>query len=453
MSLDVALPEIVGQGFIELLDRVYQTGEAHIGRSTPVTLARGEHGEPEEVFVDFIYQPMLDDTGVINGIAVIAHEVTALALARREAETANRAKDEFLAMLGHELRNPLAPISTALQLMRLKPNVGAERERAVIERQVQHLIGLVDDLLDVSRITRGKVELRLVPIALADALARSIEIASPLFEQQRHQLDVDVPRDLFVLADLGRIGQIISNLLTNAAKYTPPGGRVVVRGRRAGARVELSISDNGIGIDASMLERIFEPFIQTQQSLERSQGGLGLGLAIVANLVKLHGGTVRAKSDGRGRGTELLVSLPALDVPQTSAAAPAQSAVIATNGMGRVLVVDDNVDAAEMLKDLLVTVGYDVSLAHDGPAALEIAETFRPQIGVLDLGLPVMDGFELARSLQRQTHLGAPKLIALTGYGQSEDRAKTAEAGFAAHLVKPVDFEKLRALMERLLER
>jgi len=452
MSLDVALPEIVGQGFIELLDRVYETGEAHIGRSTPVTLARGEHGEPEEVFVDFIYQPMLDDTGVINGIAVIAHDVTALALARREAETANRAKDEFLAMLGHELRNPLAPISTALQLMRLKPNVGAERERAVIERQVQHLIGLVDDLLDVSRITRGKVELRLVPIALADALARSIELASPLFEQQRHRLDVDVPRGLFVLADLGRLAQIISNLLTNAAKYTQPGGRVVVRGRRAGARVELSISDNGIGIDASMLERIFEPFIQTQQSLERSQGGLGLGLAIVSNLVKLHGGTVRAKSDGRGRGSELLVSLPALDTPEMSAV-PTEPPVMQIDGKGRVLVVDDNVDAAEMLKELLVKVGYDVSLAHDGLAALEIAETFRPQIGVLDLGLPVMDGFELARSLQMRTHLGAPKLIALTGYGQSEDRAKTAEAGFAAHLVKPVNFETLRALMEQLLER
>ena len=451
LSVAEALPEVVAQGFIALLDRVYQTAEPYVGRSTPVTLRRGPEGDAEDVFVDFIYQPMLDDAGAVIGIAVIAHEVTALALAQRQAETANRAKDEFLAMLGHELRNPLAPISTALQLMRLKSNVGAERERAVIERQVQHLIGLVDDLLDVSRITRGKVELRVAPVSLADALARSIEVASPVFEQQRHTLDVDVPRDLFVTADLGRLSQIISNLLTNAAKYTPPGGRVTVRGRRAGDRVELSVADNGIGIDPSMLELIFEPFIQTRQSLERSQGGLGLGLAIVTNLVKLHGGTVRARSDGRGTGSEFVMSLPGLAMPAPVEVAAAQVSPGRRTGRGRVLVVDDNVDAAEMLRDLLVSAGYEVAIAHDGVEALKIVETFRPQLGVFDLGLPVMDGFELARSIQGRTDLAAPKLVALTGYGQSEDRAKTAAAGFAAHLVKPVDFEKLRAMIDRLL--
>jgi CheY-like chemotaxis protein/two-component sensor histidine kinase len=335
--------------------------------------------------------------------------------------------------------------------MKVKSNVGAERERAVIERQVQHLIGLVDDLLDVSRITRGKVDLRLAPVALADALTRSIEVASPVFEEHRHQLDVDVPQDLLVLADAGRIAQIISNLLTNAAKYTPPGGRVVVRGRRVGGHIELSVADTGIGIAEPMLETIFQPFIQTRQSIARSQGGLGLGLAIVSNLVELHGGTVRAKSEGRGRGSEFVVTLPALDTAMNEEQPPAPLDAPKAAGNGRVLVVDDNVDAAEMLRELLVTVGYNVTVAHDGPEALDVAETFRPQLGILDLGLPVMDGFELAHLLKSRTHLGSPKLVALTGYGQHEDVAKTSAAGFAAHLVKPLDFERLRTLMEELL--
>ncbi len=450
-SVAEAIPEVVDQGFVALLDRVYQTGEPYIGRSTPVMLERGPDGTSEQTYIDFIYQPLYDDAGVVFGIAVIAHEVTALAIAQQQAESANRAKDEFLAMLGHELRNPLAPISTALQLMRLKSNVGAERERAVIERQVKHLVALVDDLLDVSRITRGKVELRLAPVALAEALARSIEVASPLFEEQRHQLDVDVPRDLFVMADASRLAQIITNLLTNAAKYTPPGGRIVVRGRAEEDRAVLSIVDTGIGIDPSMLETIFEPFIQTRQSIERSQGGLGLGLAIVANLVKLHGGTVHARSEGRGRGSELVVSLPRLAMPASATEQASAEPETQPHAKARVLVVDDNVDAADMLRDLLVSIGYDVELAHDGLSAIDVAEKFRPDVGILDIGLPVMDGFELAQSLRAKPHLSATKLVALTGYGQREDRAKTAEAGFAAHFVKPVDFDKLRALIEQLV--
>jgi CheY-like chemotaxis protein len=228
---------------------------------------------------------------------------------------------------------------------------------------------------------------------------------------------------------------------------------VAVRGRRVGGRVELSVVDTGIGIAPSMLETIFQPFVQTRQSIARSQGGLGLGLAIVSNLVELHGGTVLAKSAGRGQGSEFIVTLPAIDAPTNDEAPSPPSDALGAPGNGRLLIVDDNVDAAEMLRDLLVAIGYDVSVAHDGPAALEVAETFRPQLGILDLGLPVMDGFELAHQLQARTHLGSPKLVALTGYGQAEDVAKTSAAGFAAHLVKPLDFARLRALMEELLER
>ncbi|MEJ7601304.1 MAG: response regulator [Kofleriaceae bacterium] len=445
-----ALPEVVAQGFIDLLDRVYRTGEPFVGRSMPIDLARGDRRETERVFVDFIYQPLVESDGRVSGIAAIAHDVSALAMANQAAEDANRAKDEFLAMLGHELRNPLAPISTALELMRMRPGLGAERERAVIERQVRHMAGLVDDLLDVSRITRGKVELRIAVVEIADVIARSVEVASPMLDEQRHELVIDVPRGLFVQGDAARLAQITSNLITNAAKYTPKQGRIVVRAQRDGANIIITVTDNGIGIEAGMLARVFEPFAQTRQSLDRSQGGLGLGLAIVHNLVSLHGGTVRAESAGPGRGSELMVSLPAHELSsELPAPAVPQRAMHST--AGRVLIVDDNVDAAEMLKELLAIDGHDIEVAHDAPGALEVADAFRPHIAVLDLGLPVVDGFELARLLRDRPASAAANIIALTGYGQAEDRKKTSEAGFVAHLVKPVDIEELRALIGRLL--
>ncbi|HEY0194924.1 MAG TPA: ATP-binding protein, partial [Kofleriaceae bacterium] len=442
------VPELAEQGFVAILERVYRTGERYVGRSVPIQLRRPPAGAPAEMFFDIVYQPLFDASGQVTGIASFGHDVTPIASARRDAEVANRAKDEFLAMLGHELRNPLAPITTALELMRIRPGVGGERERAVIERQVQHLIGLVDDLLDISRITRGKVELRPAAVELAEVVARSVEVSSPLLEEHRHALHVDVPLGLTVLGDPTRLAQIVSNLLTNSAKYTPRGGQLAVRGWRDGVYVFVRVSDNGIGIEPGMLRRIFEPFAQERQAIDRARGGLGLGLAIVDNLTKLHGGSVTATSDGRGHGSAFTVMLPALDaIPE---AIPAELATRApAAGDARILIVDDNVDAAQLLADLLEAGGYTTLVAHDGPSGLTAAAGFQPRLAIVDIGLPVMDGYELGRLL-RADHAEL-QVVALTGYGQPEDRARTAALGFAAHLVKPIDIAQLRQTIARLL--
>ena len=305
-----ALPELEGQGIYELLDGVYQSGEPFVGRSVRVMIQR-RRSAPEEAFFDFVYQPLFDDVAHVTGIAIVAFDVTELTNARRDAEAANRAKDEFLAMLGHELRNPLAPILTALQLMRLRNESAAERERTIIERQVNHMVSLVDDLLDVSRITRGKVQLKRERIDLADIVAKAIEMTSPAIESRRHLLTVDVPRGLVVDGDAARLAQVTANLLTNAAKYTDPGGQIAVSGSADRTpRLCLSVIDNGRGIAPDMLPRIFDLFAQERQEIDRSDGGLGLGLAIVKSLVRAHGGTVEAHSDGKNRGARFSIRMP-----------------------------------------------------------------------------------------------------------------------------------------------
>ncbi|MGE3275198.1 MAG: ATP-binding protein [Vicinamibacterales bacterium] len=453
-----ALPELADQGIFELLDAVYQSGEPYVGRSLPVTLNRGPEGLPEESFFDFVYQPLFDAGGAVEGIAVVVYEVTELTRARREAEAANRAKDEFLAILGHELRNPLAPILTALQLLRLRGVEAGQRERDVIERQVRHLVTLVDDLLDVSRITRGKVDLQRSTVDLAEVVARAIETASPLLEQYRHELHVDVrPRPLLVSADPARLAQVVANLLTNAAKYTNPGGYVTVAAWAEGPDAVVCVRDTGIGIDPDVLPRVFELFVQEPQALDRARGGLGLGLAIVQSLVRLHGGTITASSDGRGQGAEFTVRLPDA-VVSTHAPAPVTTPapappVAERESRGRILVVDDNQDAANLLVTALGAYGFTAQAAYDGPAALAAASGFEPDVAVLDLGLPVMDGYELARLFQDDARLRDVRLIAATGYGQERDRQRTTEAGFAAHLVKPLDLPALFTLLESMTTR
>ena len=315
-----ALPELEGQGIFELLDGVYQSGEPFVGRSVRVMIQR-RGSAPEEAFFDFVYQPLFDDVAHVTGIAVVAFDVTELTNARRDAEAANRAKDEFLAMLGHELRNPLAPILTALQLMRLRNESAAVRERTIIERQVNHMVSLVDDLLDVSRITRGKVQLKRERIDLADIVAKAIEMTSPAIESRRHLLTVDVPRGLVVDGDAARLAQVTANLLTNAAKYTDPGGQIAVSGSSENAQAVLSVADSGRGIAPDMLPRIFDLFAQERQEIDRSDGGLGLGLAIVKNLIRAHGGTVEAHSDGKNRGARFIIRIPlaarAAEEPET----------------------------------------------------------------------------------------------------------------------------------------
>lgn len=365
--------------------------------------------------------------------------------AREEAEAANRAKDEFLAVLGHELRNPLSPIVTSLALMERRGPELFVRERSVIQRQVDHMLRLVDDLLDVARIARGKVELKRRPMQLAEAVSRAIELASPLLEQRSHRLVVTVPQDgLPILADEHRIVQAITNLLTNAARYSEPGRTVAILARRMGDRALLEVMDEGIGIPEPLLPRIFDQFVQGERRLERAQGGLGLGLALVKSFVELHGGSVQARSSGPDQGSTFSIELPLHEGDEgRSAAAPRiQSAGEAR----RVLVVDDNVDAAQLLSELLTLAGHEVRVAHDGPGALDVANGFNFQIAFLDLGLPVMDGWELARRLREREGQERPMLVAITGYGQEADRARSREVGFDHHLVKPVDGAALLSL-------
>ncbi len=595
LTIRKAFPDLVGQGYFELLDRVFETGEAFHARGELVKLARQADGTSlDDGYYDFVYQPFRDTDQAVKGIMVLGFEVadrvqalraikdgeerlrlaieasaignwemdldtgsivrsvrfdeifgyiespatwgyrqfldhvlpsqraavessfnsavgaagawivecgitkqdgtpgwlevrgqlrpsrdgrpmrmfgTAIdvtfrktleaerqalmireSAARREAEAANRSKDEFLAMLGHELRNPLAPIVTALHLLRLRDGDRNQKERSVIERHVTHLGRLVDDLLDVSRITSGKIELKRQPIELAEVVAKAIELVSPMLEQRRHELVVNVPyHGVAVDGDMTRLAQVISNLLANAAKYTEPGGRVTIIAERIAEDIVLRVCDTGIGIAPAMLPRVFDFFVQEAQALSRSQGGLGLGLAIVRSLVGLHGGTVSAASAGLGRGTELTVRLPAIDLPSSSAVASVPAAAFAIRPSARcssVLIVDDNEDAAELLEEALEGWGYTARVAYDGPAAMQLVTEFTPDVALLDIGLPVMDGYELARLLKQIPSLRRTYLVALTGYGQETDRQRSRAAGFDAHLVKPIDMTVLQSLIK-----
>jgi PAS domain S-box-containing protein len=371
------------------------------------------------------------------------------AAARSDAERANRAKDEFLAMLGHELRNPLAPMLTALQLMRLRGL--KSREQDVLERQVRHLARMVDDLLDVSRITRGTIELRKHVIELHDIVARALELAGPLLDQRRNHVDVRVPQQgLVISADHDRMAQVVANLLTNAAKYSEPGSRIVVQGDRIDDRVHLSVQDQGVGIPADMLAHVFDAFVQHGQSVERAGGGLGLGLAIVRSMVAAHGGTVRAESEGLNRGSRFIIELDAAGIMDTSNGV-AEAALFESNDAPshpKVLVVDDNEDAAVMLCAALQQLGYVVESASDGPAALAQVDAFQPATVLLDIGLPLMDGYEVARRLRARHDARPVRIIAVTGYGQAPDRQRALAAGFDEHLVKPIDLHRLQHIID-----
>ena len=335
--------------------------------------------------------------------------------------------------------------------MKLQGSDGSEVTRTIIERQVHHLTRLVDDLLDVSRIARGKVELKTVIVEFAEVLAKAIEMASPLIEQRAHTLSVHVPaRGLRINADPTRVSQVISNLLTNAAKYTPPGGQITVHAEHVDDDVVLRVRDTGIGIAPEVLPHIFDLFVQDRQAIDRSQGGLGIGLAIVRNLVERHGGSVSAQSEGPGRGSEFVVRLPwaaQANVVATADPAPASTVRATLREVPRVLVVDDNEDGSTMLAKALAHNGHETRIAHDAPTALRVAAEFLPDVAVVDIGLPVMDGYELAAHLRDIPGLAGLRLIALTGYSQESDRRKSREAGFHHHLVKPIDIDALEDVM------
>ena len=362
----------------------------------------------------------------------------------------DRRKDEFLAMLAHELRNPLAPVQVAVQLLQQGKGSAASDHHAheVIARQTRHMARLVDDLLDLSRITRGKIELRRERVDLHALIRRATDLAQPQVLAKRHQLVVELSDGpMWIDADPVRIEQVLANLINNAAKYTDPGGVVTVQASRLGGGLELVVRDTGIGIAPEMLAGIFELFVQEKRASDRSQGGLGIGLTLVKQLVELHGGVVSAHSEGFGKGSEFRVRLPVPTDMREEAAPPApqQSA-----GSLRVLVVDDNVDAADTLAELLESWGHVVRSAHDGLQGLEEAQRFEPDVVLLDIGLPRMDGLEVARRLRSRPGEPRTVLVALTGYGQAEDRARSLEAGFDHHLTKPVDLDTLVRVLEQV---
>lgn len=445
------VPELE-EGFGALLREVMQTGVPLVGRDARL------QGLGQDTYWTFLYAPLRGAGDRVEGVIAICTDVTEQVEARKRlqslaeaAESANRTKDEFLAMLGHELRNPLSPIVTALELMRLRR--GPSREQEIIERQVRHLTRLVDDLLDVSRITRGKIELMPQEIELVDVVHRAIELVSPLLEQQRDQLQVDIPRvGMAINADPARMAQVFANLLTNAAKYSPSGSRIAISTERIGDKVLVHVQDQGVGIEPEMLGKVFDMFFQRRQTPDRSGGGLGLGLAIAKSLVELHRGVVSAASEGRGKGSTFTVGLPLLAEDRLPAKRPETARPPRRRIEGhrtRILVVDDNGDAAEMLRQALRRLDYEVDVAHDGPAAIEHARAFHPEVALVDIGLPVMDGYEVARRLgQARKRREELHLIALTGYGQQGDRERSAAAGFERHLVKPVDLAELDTILQ-----
>ncbi len=444
-----ALPEVVSQGFVELLDQVFETGEPHFGTASPIVLEHGPRAHDERVFLDFVYQPVRNSEGDVTGIFVSGYDVTERVVTGESLRDEQLRKDEFLAMLGHELRNPLSAIQNASELLSRNADSDAPT-RAVgdlLGRQVTQLRRLVDDLLDVSRISKGRIELKHEVFDLGEAVGLAIEIAQPLLDSRRHEFTKDLCDErLYVKGDRARVVQSIANVLTNAAKYTEPGGSVRLAVRPQGERGVIEVSDNGVGIPADLLPKVFDLFVQADRAADRSQGGLGIGLSIVRRLLELHGGDVSAHSDGDGRGATFrlrlpLTSMPAMPKPDAGRAAASSKAL-------RVLVVDDNVDSADSLAELLRCAGYCAEAAHGAREALDKSAELETEIVLLDIGLPDMDGYEVARRLRDRQ--GKIRILALTGYGQARDVERALRGGFDAHMTKPVAFDELQRLLANL---
>lgn len=397
--------------------------------------------------------PLFDMNGEVRGVVAAIVDISARKRLEEELREADQRKDEFLAMLAHELRNPLAPIRNATHILG-RPGLTGEqagRARAVLERQVEHLVRLVDDLLDVSRILRGKVELRMEIFDLREAIRRGVETAQPLFDARDQRLQVALPAEgIPVNGDPVRLTQVVANLLTNAAKFTPNGGSIALRLSRQRHHALIEVQDTGQGIPADLLPRIFDLFVQGDRSAARTQGGLGIGLTLVRSLSEMHGGTVSVESPGEGLGSRFLVQLP-LHRQGDSGSTSGGTEDDMTAGSGRVLIVDDNQDAVESLAFLLEAEGYEVRTAGDGPSALAIVETYTPTAVILDIGLPGMNGHEVARQLRARPTTRDVLMICLSGYGQENDRKQSEEAGFDHHFVKPVDPGKLLAVLGQRL--
>jgi PAS domain S-box-containing protein len=402
-----------------------------------------------------------DPRGQPVAIATVSQDVTerrrmedSLRGLAADLADADRRKDEFLATLAHELRNPLAPLTNTLEFLKRSSNQDASVRRGLdtMERQLEQLVRLVDDLLDLSRITHNRIELRKRPVELASVLRQAVLAAQPLADAARHTIEVDVPSEpVYLHADPVRLTQVFGNLLNNSCKYTPPGGTIRVTAQRDDQSAVVTVTDTGIGIPRDRLASIFDMFAQVDQTLERSQGGLGIGLTLVKRLVEMHSGSVEAQSAGEGHGSTFVVRLPAaLDVAYV--AQPAATETQTSSATHRILVVDDNEDSADSLAMLLQLTGHEVFIAHDGHSALDAAEQHRPGVALLDIGLPSLNGYDVCRRIRQEPWGKTMVLIALTGWGQDEDRRRSQEAGFDGHLVKPVDHTRLLTLLATLTE-
>ncbi len=462
-----ARDEVVGQNVKVLMPEPYhsehdhevlqylRSGRARVIGGVREVIGRRKDGStfPMELAVsEFHVRERRYFTGIVRDITERKRLERELRKRIEALDAADRQKDEFLAMLAHELRNPLAPMRNALHLLKM-PHADppmVQHARAIMDRQLSHLVRLVDDLLDVSRIVRGKVELRRELVDLRGVVQRAVETAQPSLDAHGHRLQADLPDEpVWVHADVVRLAQAIANLLTNAAKYTDPAGRVSLLVGVQDDRAVVTVRDTGVGIPPDMLPRVFDLFVQGDRSLERSQGGLGIGLTLVERLVELHDGRVSAYSAGQGQGSEFTVRLPLAPAPGRHEAARLRGKAERTphERPRRVLVVDDNVDACESIALILGLVGYEAKCVHDGRSVLQVALDWRPDAIVLDIGLPGLSGYEVARQLRAHEELRGVLLVAMTGYGQQADRKRAQEAGFDRHATKPVDPQQLQDML------
>jgi len=449
-----AFPDVAGQGFEELLDGVYKTGKPFLGRGIKFQVQKVAGGPFTELYIDLLYQPFFAPDGVtVTGIFAQGQDVTDIHQANLALQEADRRKDVFLSMLAHELRNPLAPISAAVEILGLSSSnpVQVINTSQVIRRQVKHMTGLVDDLLDVSRVTSGLVVLDNIAVNVDAVIKDAMEQMRPNFDK-RHQehFVLHTNAATHVCGDHKRLVQVVANLLGNASKYTKEFGTISVEVQADDKTVEISVIDNGIGMEQAFIPHMFDLFSQGKRNSDRSEGGLGLGLSLVKNLVELHGGKVSAMSPGIGLGSRFTVSLPVLAAPVANSVAPAVDAPDADHAAMRILLVDDNVDAVESLAAIFDTLGHQVKIAHDALCALELAQTNDFDACVLDIGLPDIDGYELVRRLRTLPSTQHTFIVALSGYGQQRDRALANEAGFDHYVVKPaIATDILRLLRTR----
>ncbi len=395
--------------------------------------------------------PVRGDEAEGKRVARISQDISSSKLAEEKLQQADRKKDEFLATLAHELRNPLSPIRTAVELMNKvapSPSGMEQQAREIILRQTNHLVRLVDDLLDISRITHGKVALRQEPIELGDFVRPAIDTTQSLIDARHHKLSVQMPdQKIFVKGDVVRLSQVVGNLLANAAKFTPAGGQITLSAAVTDTKLTISVTDNGIGLDPQRAPHIFDLFTQADHAPDRAPDGLGIGLSLVRKLMDLHGGSVEATSEGLGRGSRFDITLPILANGDAKISSSSISAASGRSAIGRkILIVDDNVDAALMLAALLEIDGHECLTVHDGPSAIELAQSFKPDVAILDIGLPGMNGYDLARNMKKLPMLTETMYVALTGYGQESDKRQAIESGFHHHLVKPVNIAKLAEL-------